>query len=303
MKVDKDKIKKFFGMNGNQQLPIRQTVQIKNEIIVPPVELVQEEKKSEPKPRSRKVERLDHKKEFIKLFNKLIYTHNSYEVWNDFVIMSACSISNAVDKIHCDEREKLYLSRMNKYKKIEERQTFGDMLTEVVLALEDNPEQDFLGAVFMELGLGNKSNGQFFTPYHVSKFMAAITLFDMYDDINEKGYATIHDSCCGAGVMLIAAINEAKEQLGKENINFQNHILVTGQDIDQTAALMCYIQISLLGVAGFVKIGDALTDPMSSTDTTENYWFTPMYFSNIWVYRRMFKKIDEMTKGENKDEL
>ena len=66
---------------------------------------------------------------------------------------------------------------------------------------------------------------------------------------------------------------------------------------------MCYIQISLLGVAGFVKIGDALTDPMSSTDTTENYWFTPMYFSNIWVYRRMFKKIDEMTKGENKDEL
>ena len=206
MKVDKDKIKKFFGMNSNQQLPIRRTVQIKNEIVVPPVGSVQEEKKTETKPLSRKVGRGDHKKEFIKLFNKLIYTRNSYEVWSDFVIMSACSISNAIDKIHCDEREKLYLSMMKKYKSVEEQNTFSDMLSEVVSALDDNPEQDFLGAVFMELGLGNKSNGQFFTPYHVSKFMAAINLFDMYDDINEKGYATIHDSCCGAGVMLIAAM-------------------------------------------------------------------------------------------------
>ena len=299
MKVDKDKIKKCFGMNGNQQLPVKRTVQIKNEILIPPVEPVKEEKKvaDMPKKEKHKFERIDHKKEFIKLFNKLTYTRNSYEVWSDFI-----TISNVIDKTHYDEREKLYSSRMEKYKSLEEEKMFSDMLAEVVAALDDNPEQDFLGAVFMELGLGNKSNGQFFTPYHISKLMTAIALDNMHKNIEEKGYITIHDSCCGAGVMLIAAINEAKEQLGKENINFQNHILVTGQDIDQTAALMCYIQISLLGVAGFLKVGNALSEPMSPDDTTENYWFTPMYFSNIWVYRRMFKKIDEMAKGENKDE-
>ena len=43
-------------------------------------------------------------------------------------------------------------------------------------AYEDNPDQDFLGAAYMELGLGNHWTGQFFTPYNVSKMMAQMTL-------------------------------------------------------------------------------------------------------------------------------
>lgn len=60
------------------------------------------------------------------------------------------------------------------------------------------------------------------------------------------------------------------------------------QDIDETVALMCYIQLSLLGVAGYVKVGNSLTEPMTDNDDKENYWFTPMYFSNVWVLRRIF---------------
>ena len=71
-------------------------------------------------------------------------------------------------------------------------------------------------------------------------------------------------------------------------MNFQNHVLVTAQDIDYTTALMCYIQLSLLGMAGYVKIGNSLTEPMSTNDATDNYWFTPMYFSDVWVFRRLF---------------
>ena len=70
------------------------------------------------------------------------------------------------------------------------------------------------------------------------------------------------------------------------SMNFQRHLLVVGQDIDETVALMCYIQISLLGVAGYIKVGNSITDPMTTDDDKSKYWYTPMYFSNIWVIRR-----------------
>ncbi|GEM_PF-6617025 len=35
------------------------------------------------------------------------------------------------------------------------------------------------------------------------------------------------------------------------------------------------------GVAAYIKIGNSLTEPMSHSDTLENYWFTPMYFSDV----------------------
>lgn len=95
--------------------------------------------------------------------------------------------------------------------------------------------------------------------------------------------------CGGTGATLIAAVHAAAKPLSEAGFNWQNHVLVTAQDIDYTVALMCYIQLSLLGVAAYIKIGNTFTEPMSSTDTLENYWFTPMYFSGVWSARRLFK--------------
>jgi hypothetical protein len=106
--------------------------------------------------------------------------------------------------------------------------------------------------------------------------------------VEQDGYISINDPCCGAGATLIAGIHAARKQLEKANLNYQNHLLIVAQDIDETVALMCYIQLSLLGVAGYVKVGNSLTEPMTDSDDKENYWFTPMYFSNIWVLRRIF---------------
>ena len=161
----------------------------------------------------------------------------------------------------------------------------------IIMALEENPEQDFLGSIFMELNLGDKSNSQFFTPYHVCELMAKVTEEDVAAVVKEKGYITINDFCCGAGATLIAAINEARKQLEKVNLNFQNHVLVVAQDIDEIVALMCYIQLSLLGVAAYIKVGDVFTQPMSTDDNGENYWFTMMYFSDVWTMRRVFHSL------------
>lgn len=232
----------------------------------------------------------DVRKQFLKTFHQLTYRHRPWDVWRDFIIMFACSLSNPVDKSHYDEREKRYLKIIKKYNK-QEQKLFPELAAYVVMALEDNPEQDFLGGIFMELNLGSKSTSQFFTPYHICELMAKVTEEDVAAVVKEKGYVTINDPCCGAGATLIAAVNEAKKQLEKVNLNFQNHVLVVAQDIDETVALMCYIQLSLLGVAAYIKIGNSFTEPMSTNDNGENYWFTMMYFSDVWAMRRLFHSI------------
>ena len=69
-------------------------------------------------------------------------------------------------------------------------------------------------------------------------------------------------------------------------MNFQRYLLVVGQDIDETVALMCYIQISLLGLAGYIKVGNSITDPITTDHDKSKYLYTPMYFSDIWMIRR-----------------
>lgn len=226
-------------------------------------------------------------KAFLDVFGQLTNRHRSWDVWRDFITMFACSLSNPLDKEHRHKREELYLQTVKKYKK-QEQELFPELAAQTVLALEENPEQDFLGSIFMSLNLGNEHNGQFFTPYDVCKMMAEVTMDGVLLKVERDGYISINDPCCGAGATLIAGIHTAREQLEKVNLNYQDHILVVAQDIDEVVALMCYIQLSLLGVAGYVKVGNSLTDPITGTDDKENYWFTPMYFSNVWILRRIF---------------
>lgn len=253
----------------------------------PPKQEVQEPKKVEKKKPEEKKQKIDSKKEFLRVFNQLTNRHRSWDVWRDFIVMYACALSNPMDKQHYDDREALYLRTIKKYNK-QEQPLFSELAAHTVMALEDNPEQDFLGSIYMSLNLGNQHNGQFFTPYHVCELMAEVTMQDSVLKIEEEGYITINDPCCGAGATLIAGVHAAKKRLEKAGYNYQNHILVVAQDIDMTVALMCYIQLSLLGVAGCVKVGNSLTDPITVNDSKENYWYTPMYFFPTWSMRRLF---------------
>lgn len=246
------------------------------------------EKKAEsPKPA------MDMEKEFLKTFKSLTYRNRGWDVWNDFIIMAACSLSNPVDKMHYEEREARYLHVIKKYTK-EEQGKFPTLFAHTVMALELNPEQDFLGKLYTQLGLQDEGRKQHFTPYNVCQLMAEISMTNIVKQVRENGYVTLNDPCCGAGATLIAGINYAKNSLEKACLNFQNHILVTAQDIDETVALMCYIQLSLLGVAGYIKVGNTLTNPMVSNDSPENYWFTPMYFSDVWAMRRHIHQMEEL---------
>lgn len=253
----------------------------------PPKQEELKSKKVERKKPAEKILKINPKKEFLRVFNQLTNRHRSWDVWRDFITMYACALSNPVDKEHYDERESLYLRIIKKYNK-QEQPLFSELAAHTVMALEENPEQDFLGSIFMSLNLGNQHNGQFFTPYHVCELMAEVTMQDVVSKIEKDGIITINDPCCGAGATLIAGIHAARKRLEKAGYNYQNHVLVVAQDIDMTVALMCYIQLSLLGVAGYIKIGNSLTDPITENDSKENYWFTPMYFFPTWSMRRLF---------------
>lgn len=238
-------------------------------------------------------------KEFCSTFRQLISEKfRPWDIWKDFIIMSACAISNTVDKSHYDEREKRYLELINKYEKSKQH-LFPELFADMVMALDGNPEQDFLGEMFMDMRLDYDELKQVFTPYHVCQLMAEIGIGDIISQVEEEGYVTISDPCCGAGANLIATINTVRHKLEKVGLNYQNHILIVGQDIEEVVALMCYLQISMLGVAGYIKVGNTLTNPISSADTMENYWFTPMYFSDVWHTRRIIHKFTELfEKGE-----
>lgn len=275
-------------------------VQTKETPIVPMLESARPVKK-EYLPHRTTMRKSEYYHEFHSKFQQLLSPRSRpIDIWRDFIVMSACAISNTVDKSHYDEREKRYLETINKYEKSQQH-IFPELYADVVMALDENPEQDFLGRMFMDLHLDYEELKQIFTPYHVCQLMADVTMGDLVQQVEEQGYVSINDCCCGAGANLIAAINSARHMLEDAGLNFQNHILVIGQDIEELVALMCYIQISLLGVAGYIKVGNALTEPMTSDDSMENYWFTPMYFSDVWHTRRMIHRfMDLFEKGDNR---
>lgn len=98
--------------------------------------------------------------------------------------MTACAFSNAVDKTHYDEREDRYLKAIAKYRK-EEQALFPELLAEMTVALEKNPDQDFLGEVYMRMRLGSDELKQIFTPYNVCHFMALATMGNVAEQVEK----------------------------------------------------------------------------------------------------------------------
>ena len=87
---------------------------------------------------------------------------------------------------------------------------FPQLLAILTMALEENPEQDFLGTLFTALNLHDYLKGQFFSPYSICMATAATTLKGIKEQAKEIGWVSVCDPCCGAGALLIAARNYAQ---------------------------------------------------------------------------------------------
>lgn len=240
-----------------------------------------------------------HQQNIIRLFDKVHPSHSRWQIWADFVVMAAIAISNTVDQLHAEEREKQYMAISRKYA-AKDMQIFAEILSEVVAGMEQNPNQDFLGEMYMALELGNDHAGQFFTPYCVCEFMAKCTARDLQARIDRDGFISVSDPACGAGALLVAFANECMSQ----KINYQTSVLFVAQDVDFIVGCMCYLQLSLLGCAGYVTIDNTLTHPQTSYDgrglipvDNGNVWYTPFYFRTEWHMRRFIETMRRMFPG------
>lgn len=230
--------------------------------------------------------RNDQQQQIVKMLQSMDGKHNLWEVWQDFILMMATSIANKFPGPFWQEREDSYLKAAKKYS-AKELASFAEMYAYVVDGLEKDPEQDFLGSLFMALELGSHWKGQFFTPYDICRMMAWVAGVDrVAEEIKTKGWV---------GATLIAFANECV----KAGVNYQQKILFTGQDLDRLAAMMCYIQLSLLGCPGYVVIGDTLSHPATAYDKNallptigQDVWFTPMYYSDLWTGRQIAARMD-----------
>lgn len=217
-------------------------------------------------------------KEIIKILRGMTGKWSLYPLWRDFLVLAACTISNSVDKQQWQKREDMYMQTIEKYDK-DEANKFAEMFALVVTGLSGARMGDFLGELYMQLEIGNKDVGQFFTPYHVSKLMAQ--LIDV--EPNENGVVTLNEPACGSGGLIIAYAEAMK--VNKKN--FQTQLKVVCNDLDYDVVKMAYIQLSLLGIDAVIMQGDTITMKMNEV------WYTPMHITNL--AREQQEKRSEIT--------
>ena len=240
----------------------------------------------------------------MKLVNKLQGKYSKWQIWQDFIQMFAISIANVMPHPNREAREKMYLETARKYSK-GELDVIAEMMARVVEGMEENPDQDFLGELFMSMELGSNWAGQFFTPYSVCQMMAEMTFDDKLIEaqIRENGFASVSDPACWAGALLIAFANACR----KKEVNYQQNCLFVAQDIDVLAGMMCYIQLSLMGCAGYVIVDNTLTKPALFYDNRallpvggSNVWTLPMTYTDIWQIRQIAAKMDLLARNTGK---
>ena len=109
--------------------------------------------------------------------------------------------------------------------------------------------------------------------------------------LEKQEWISVNDPACGAGATLVATANIFR----RKKINYQTRVLFTANDIDRVVAQMCYIQLSLLGCAGWVAVANTISNPvcgdplMPDEKPGQEFWYTPFYFREEWCRRRQLK--------------
>lgn len=231
----------------------------------------------------------DSCKELVKALRAIAYSHSIYEVFQDWLAVSAIAISNAVDWKQQEQREEIYMEIIAKYTKAEQEK-LAEALAQLVLALQHelniHGPTDILGQVFHALELHSKYKGQFFTPPHICEMMGSIVLGgeNLENTISKKGYITVCEPCIGSGGMVLGAA----KAMANRHLNYQTQMLVTGIDIDMKCVQMAYLQLSLLGIPAVIIHGNSLTDEVWSR------WYTPAYILGLWSLKEQEARLADI---------
>lgn len=180
--------------------------------------------------------------DIIKRINASVYRFDKHQLISDVFECGAITISNMVDSMDKEEREKRYLQVIKKYQK--EEQTLIAEIFAMIFALlssvvyDNGRFYDNLGELFMRCNQGSSSAGQYFTPFQVSAMMARMIIGDeILEKTQNDGVLTLNDSCCGGGGMMMAALDVLKN---KYHVNYTRNCFVLCSDIDLRCVHMTY---------------------------------------------------------------
>lgn len=214
-----------------------------------------------------------HRHALMAQLRRLSLRHGQDRVFADFVEASCCALSNAVDKSQFTAREARYHEIRKGYAP-DDFERFAQMLGQLALTMEEAGFDDVLGGIYMGLKLANARSGQIFTPYPVSRMMAAMTVGNPAE-LPPHGFIDAIEPACGAGGMVVA-MADALHQVG---VNYQRCLHVTCIDIDLRCVHMTYLQASLLHIPAVVLHGNALSKE------TWDRWYTPAHMLGGWGRR------------------
>lgn len=184
-------------------------------------------------------------------------SHNT--VFRDWVELMACAIRANIMKDPAYEEQ--YQQVAKKYTK-DQIAKFHQCYA-LLVSLFDHEINDWLGNIFMSSGAGDTKSGQFFAPFQACELAAALT-----EPTGQPPFFLMEPTC-GAGGMLLASI----KKLASKGINFQQDLNIEANDIDPHCVRMCYVQLSIIGAAAKITLGNALYNECLDT------WLTPMY---VW---------------------
>ncbi|MFJ3458636.1 N-6 DNA methylase [Scandinavium goeteborgense] len=211
------------------------------------------------------------RRQFVSVFMDTARNLRRWEVFSDFITLAASELDMA--RIRTPENIERSREICAKYS-ASDISNLHTLFCLMVCAL-DAKFHDFLGAIFMELELGDDRNGQYFTPYHLQSLMAKLLMPDVEQTIRREGLVTVSDPASGAAGMIVAYA----ENLLAAGYNPSEHMFGSCIDIDPIAADMAFIQLSLLGIPAEVVTGNTLTMQLNRVR------YTPVYYINNYEKR------------------
>lgn len=178
--------------------------------------------------------------------------HLSRKFW-DFCELAFCALA----KLTADEQtgealEARYMQIVDSYRDKDAVRTYAEMLG--MVALEVQSGRDALGSVAAAVNALEDKQGQFFTPYEVSRLMAEMCC-DFDDSIIQKrGFVTMQEPAAGAGGMVLAYADVFQ----RRGYQPSTQLFVEAWDISALCYWMTFVQLSYAGIPAKVIHGDTL---------------------------------------------
>lgn len=201
------------------------------------------------------------KKQFLSKLQDLSRSQSAHQTFSDWLEIAAITLhqlpyhSKELKKDAAFEQlEQCYFERIKPYSQ-DKLNAFAELMG-ITLAAHRTGYGDFLGEIAGEAELLNQRNGQFFTPYHLCRLMAKVTIGNMKEQVERKGIITISEPACGAGALVIASA----EEIAHQGINPAAHVQFDCIDISRDAFNMTYIQLCAQNLQAVVHHGNTLSN-------------------------------------------